>query len=326
MKKHLSGILFAGVFALSAVQAFAQSFPNRAIHWLIPYSAGGPSDLLARAVAPKLSAQLGVPVVVENKTGAGGSIAMGAVARAAPDGYTIGMGLTGTQMINPYLYAKLPYDSLKDFSPVTPLVTYTNVLVVTPGAPVKTVAELVAYAKANPDKVTFASGGRGTSNHLQGELFKGLTGAPMLHVPYKGNANAVLDVISGNVTCMFDILATGLAQVRAGRTRALAVSSLKRSPFAPEIPTLAEAGVKGYEEAGTDLWIGVFAPAGTPKPIVDRLYAEIAKAMKAPDVAERMRTLHYDTWTLPPEEFAAYLRADLVKWGKVAKIAGLKPE
>jgi tripartite-type tricarboxylate transporter receptor subunit TctC len=326
MNKLLGAILSAGVFALVAVDAYAQTYPNRPIHWLIPYSAGGPSDLLARAVAPKLGELLGAPVIVENKVGAGGSIAMDAVAKAAPDGYTLGMGLTGTQMINPYLYAKLPYDPLKDFSSVTPLVSYTNVLVVSPGVPIKSVAELVAYAKANPDKVTFASGGKGTSNHLQGELLRALTSAPMLHVPYKGNAPAMVDVMSGNVTCMFDILATGLAQVRAGKVRALAVTSNKRSSYAPDIPTLAEAGVEGYEQAGTDLWIGVFAPPGTPKPIVDRLYQEIAKAMKTPEVTERVRGLYYDTWTLPPEEFAAFLRTDYVKWGNVAKLAGLKPE
>jgi tripartite-type tricarboxylate transporter receptor subunit TctC len=326
MKKHLGAILSAGVLALFAVQAFAQAFPNRPIRWLVPYSAGGPADLLARAVAPTLGEQLGVPVLVENRVGAGGSIAMDAVAKAAPDGYTLGLGLSGTQMINPHLYAKLPYDPLKDFSPVTPLVSYTNVLVVGPSAPVKSVAELVAYAKANPDKVTFASGGKGTSNHLAGELLKALTGAPMLHVPYKGNAPAIVDLISGNVTCMFDILATGLAQVRAGKVHAIAVTSMKRSPYAPEIPTLIESGVEGYEKAGADLWIGVFAPPGTPKAIVDHLHAELEKAMKSPAVTERIRGLHYDAWTLPPEEFAAYLRTDYLKWGNITKLAGLKPE
>ncbi|MCX7142337.1 MAG: tripartite tricarboxylate transporter substrate binding protein [Proteobacteria bacterium] len=326
MKKQLRTILLAGVFALLAGQAFAQAYPNRPIRWLVPYSAGGPADLLARAVAPTLGDQLGVPVVVENRVGAGGGIAMDAIAKAAPDGYMIGLGLTGTQMINPYLYSKLPYDPLKDFSPVTPLVSYTNVLLVAQNSPVKSVAELVAYAKANPDKVTFASGGKGASNHLQGELLKALTGAPMLHVPYKGNAQGIVDLISGNVTCMFDILATGLAQVRAGKVRALAVTGAKRSPYAPEIPTLAEAGVEGYEQAGSDLWIGVLAPPGTPKVIVDRLHAEFDKTMKSPAVTERVRSLHYDTWTLPPEEFAAYLRTDYLKWGNVTRLAGLKPE
>jgi tripartite-type tricarboxylate transporter receptor subunit TctC len=326
MNKHFAAMLSAGVFAFFALQAFAQPYPNRPIRWLVPYSAGGPTDLLARAVAPKLGEALGVAVVVENRLGAGGSIAMDAVAKAEPDGYTLGVGLSGTQSINPHLYAKLPYDSLKDFAPVSPLASYTNILVVNPGAPVRSVAELVAYAKANPDKVTFASGGKGASNHLAGELLKALTGAPMLHVPYKGNAPAMIDVISGNVTCMFDILATGLPQVRSGKVRAIAVTSTRRSPYAPEIPTLTESGVEGYEQAGADLWMGVFAPPGTPKPIVDRLYLEIEKAMKTPEVTERVRSLYYDAWTLPPEAFAAHLRADYVKWGNVAKLAGVKPE
>ena len=326
MKRQLTTLVAACVLALSAAQAYAQSYPNRPVRWLIPYSAGGPADLLARAVAPKLSEQLGVPVIVENRTGAGGSIAMEAVAKSAPDGYTIGLGLTGTHMINPFLYAKLPYDPLKDFSPVTPLVSYTNVLLVTADLPVKTVSDLVAYLKANPNKGTFASGGRGTSNHLQGELLSSLTKTSMLHVPYKGNAQGVVDVGSGNVTCMFDILATGLAHAKLGKVRAIAVSGMKRSPYAPEIPTLAESGVAGYDEAGADLWIGVFAPPGTPKPIVDRLYRELDKAMKTPEVAERVRGLYYDTWTLAPDEFAAYLRTDFEKWRKVTALAGLKPE
>jgi tripartite-type tricarboxylate transporter receptor subunit TctC len=229
-------------------------------------------------------------------------------------------------MINPYLHAKLPYHPLRDFAPVTPLVSYANVLLVGNELPVKTVAELVAYAKANPGKASYGSGGQGTSNHLQGELFSSLTGAKMLHVPYKGNAQAIIDVGAGTVTAMFDILGTGLSHVKGGRVRAIAVSSMKRSPFAPEIPTLAESGVPGYEQAGADLWIGVFAPAGTPKPVVERLYAELDKAMKNPAVAERVRGLYYDAWTLSPDEFAAYLRTDFEKWGKVTSLAGLKPQ
>lgn len=326
MRSRLAALVSACVLALSAVQAFAQTYPNRPVRWLVPYSPGGPADLLARAIAPKLSEQLGVPVVVENRAGAGGGIAMETLAKSAPDGYTIGLGLTGTQMINPFIYAKLPYDPLKDFSPVTPLVSYTNVLLVDAQLPIKTVADLVAYVKANPNKGTFASGGRGASNHLQGELLSSLTKTSLLHVPYKGNAQGIVDVGSGNVTCMFDILATGLSHAKLGKVRPIAVSGMKRSPYAPDIPTLAEAGVPGYDEAGSDLWIGVFAPPGTPKPIVDRLYQELDKAMKTAEVAERVSGLYYDTWTLSPDEFAAYLRTDLEKWRKVTSLAGLKPE
>ena len=311
---------------LAAGAASAQNYPNKPIRWLIPFSAGGPTDVLARAIAPKLGESLGVAVLVENRVGAGGSLAMDAVAKAAPDGYTIGMGHTGTQAINPHLYAKLPYDPLKDFAPITPVVSYVNVLVVNPNVPAKTVAELLAYAKANPGKANFASGGNGATNHLSGELLKALTGAPMVHVPYKGSAPALTDVIAGNATCMFDILVTSLPQIRAGKVRPLAITSSKRSPYAPDIPTMKEAGVTGYDEAGSDLWFGVFAPAGTPKPVVDRLHAELVKALATPEVSERIRAQAYDTWTLAPEEFAAFLRTDHAKWGKVVKLAGAKAE
>ena len=323
MKKLLAAI---ALLALVSGQAHAQPYPNKPIRWLIPFSAGGPTDVLARAIAPKLSESLGVPVIVENKVGAGGSLAMDAVAKSAPDGYTIGMGHSGTQSINPHLYSKLPYDSLKDFSPVTPVVSYVNVLVVNPNVPAKTVAELVAYAKANPQKVSFASGGTGATNHLSGELLKAVTGAPMLHVPYKGSAPALVDVMSGNATCMFDILVTSLPQIRAGKVRALAVTSAKRSGYAPDIPTMRESGIEGYEEAGSDLWFGVLGPAGTPKPIVDRLNAELVKALKTPEVSERIRVQAYDVWTLSPEEFTNFLRTDHARWGKVVKFAGAKAD
>jgi tripartite-type tricarboxylate transporter receptor subunit TctC len=326
MKLQLELAALLWILALVGSEAFAQGYPNKPIRWLIPFSAGGPTDVLARAIAPKLSEALGVPVLVENKLGAGGSLAMDAVAKAAPDGYTIGMGHTGTQSINPHMYTKLPYDSLKDFAPITPVVSYVNVLVVNPNVPVKTVAELVAYAKANPEKVSFASGGTGATNHLSGELLKAVTGAPMLHVPYKGSAPALVDVIAGNATCMFDILVTSLPQIRAGKVRALAVTSSKRSVYAPDIPTMRESGVEGYEDAGSDLWFGVFAPAGTPKAIVDRLNAELVKALKTPEVVERIRVQAYDIWTLTPEDFSAFLRVEHAKWGKIVRLAGAKAD
>jgi tripartite-type tricarboxylate transporter receptor subunit TctC len=314
----------ATMLALSAAPAPAQPYPSKPIRWLIPFSAGGPTDALARAIAPKLSQSLGVPIVVDNRVGAGGSISMETLARAASDGYTIGMGHTGTQAINPHIYEKLPYDPRKDFAAITPLVSYVNVLVVNPEVPVKTVAELVAYAKANPDKVTFASGGIGATNHLSGELLKSLTGAPMVHVPYKGSAPALVDVVGGNVTAMFDILVTSLPQIRAGKVRALAVTSDKRSEYAPEIPTMSESGVPGYAEAGSDLWFGVFAPAGTPKAIVDRLNEELIKALATPEVQERIRAQAYSVWTLKPDQFDTFLRSDYEKWGKIVTASGVK--
>lgn len=319
---------FAAALAafMLAAQAAAQPYPSRPVRMLVPYSAGGPTDLLARALAPKMSESMGQPVIVENRLGAGGSIAMDAIAKGAPDGYLIGVGLTGTQSINPHLYAKLPYNPLKDFTPITPIVSYVNVLIVGQAVPVNNLAELIAYAKANPNKVAYASGGKGASNHLSGELLRVLTGAPMVHVPYKGNAPALVDVISGNATFMFDILTTALPQIRSGKVRAVAVTSAKRSQYAPDVPTMKEAGVAGHDEVGSDLWMGIFAPPGTPKPIADRLYSEIVKAMNAPELVERVRGLAYDVWTLKPEEFAAHLRTDHAKWGKVVKAAGIVAE
>ncbi len=309
-----------------SAHSLAQAYPSRPVRMLVPYSAGGPTDLLARALAPRMSESMGQPVVVENRLGAGGSIAMDAIAKGAADGYLIGIGLTGTHTINPHLYTKLPYDPLKDFTPITPIVSYVNMLIVGQALPVNSVAELVAYAKANPNKVAYASGGKGASNHLSGELLRVVTGAPMVHVPYKGNAPALTDVIAGNATFMFDILTTALPQVRAGKVRALAVTSAKRSQYAPDVPTMQEAGIAGYAEGGSDLWMGIFAPPATPKAIADRLHAEIVKAMNSPELAERVRALAYDVWTLAPEEFAAHVRSDHAKWGRVVKAAGITPE
>jgi tripartite-type tricarboxylate transporter receptor subunit TctC len=306
--------------------ALGQSYPAKQVRLLIPYSAGGPTDLLARAIAPKLADALGQPVVVENRLGAGGGVAMDAVAKAPPDGYLIGIGLTGTNSINPHLYAKLPYDPLKDFAPITPIVSYVNVLVVGAGVQAKSVADLIAQAKATPGGMAYASGGKGASNHLSGELLRVITGAPLLHVPYKGNGPAMVDVIAGNVPFMFEILGSALPQIRAGKIRALAVTSGRRSQFAPDIPTMKESGIAGYDEVGSDLWMGVFAPAGTPKAVVDRLNAEILKAMRSPEVVERVKGYAYDVWTATPEDFAAHLRVDHQKWGRVVKQAGIVPE
>ncbi len=300
---------------LAALPAAAQSYPAKPIRWVVPYAAGGPSDALVRAIAPKLSDNLGVPVVVDNRGGAGGSLGLEQLAKAAPDGYTIALGGTGTHSLNPYIQVSIPYDPIKDFVAVTPIVSYVNVLVVNADVPVKTVAELVAYARANPTKVTFASGGTGASNHLAGELLKTVTGAPMTHVPYRGSGPGMIDVIAGHITCMFDILVTALPQIQAGKVRALAVTSAKRSPYAPDIPTMAESGVPGYAEAGNDLWFGVFLPAGTPKPIIERLNADFRKALASPELSQVMRAQGYDAWTLDPAAFLAFIRDDHAKWG-----------
>ncbi len=314
------------VLTASAGSAVAQQYPNKPVRLIVPFAAGGALDALARAISPKLSESLGVPVLVDNRGGAGGGIAMTALTTAPPDGYTIGLGHSGTHSINPHLYAKPGYDALNGFTPITPLVSYVNILVCNPELPFKTVGELVTYAKANPMKVSFGSGGTGTTSHLSAELLKVVTGAPIVHVPYKGGGPAMTDVLGGNISCMFDLLVTGLPQVRGGKARGLAVTSAKRSAHAPDVPTMAESGVQGYQEAGSDLWIGTFAPAKTPKPVIDRLHAELLKALKAPDVAERIRAQAFDAWTLSPEEFPVFLRGDNARWGKVVKFSGARVE
>jgi tripartite-type tricarboxylate transporter receptor subunit TctC len=322
---RLFPILVAVCLALPAASA-AQSYPSKPIKWIVPFPPGGPTDSFSRPVAQKLSELLGQPVVVENIPGAGASIGMDRLAKSAPDGYTIGLATTGTHAINPHLYTKLPHNTLKDFTPLTLAVRYVNILVVHPSTPAKTVAELVAYAKANPGKVTFGSAGNGSSNHLSGEVLKYLTGAPMTHVPYRGSAAALTDVLGGSVPCMFDILMTLRPHIDAGRVRALAVTSDKRSPFGPDIPTMAESGVKGFSEAGSDLWFGIVGPAGIPKPVVETLHAKLIEAMRAPEMAQRLSAQSFEPWTSTPEEFAKVIRADHEKWGKVVKASGAKIE
>jgi tripartite-type tricarboxylate transporter receptor subunit TctC len=324
---HLRRIATALAAALSllAVSASAQTWPTKPIKWIVPFPPGGPTDTFSRAVAQKLSESLGQPVLIENRGGAGGGVGMDALSKSPPDGYTIGLSTTGTHAINPALYgAKIPYDALKDFTPLTLAVTYVNILVITPNHPAKSVKELVEYAKANPGKVSFGSAGNGSSNHLSGEVLKTLSGAPMQHIPYKGSAPALTDVMSGNLTFMYDILNTSLPQVRAGRVRALAVTSAKRSPYAPEVPTMEEAGVAGYSAAGSDLWFGIMGPAGIPKPIVAKLNAELIKALRSPELRERVRGQFFELWTSTPEEFQKVIKADHAKWGKIVKDSGAR--
>ena len=274
--KTLPSIAAALCLAFLAGNAAAQAFPAKPIKYVVPFAPGGPTDTFSRALTARLAEQFGQPVIVENIPGAGASIGMDRVAKSAPDGYTIGLATTGTHAINPALYGpRLTYNALKDFSPLTVAVGYINILVVNPSVPAKSVGELVAYAKANPGKVNFGSAGNGSSNHLSGELLKSLTGAPMQHIPYKGSGPALTDVIGGQLTFMFDSPVTVLPQIRGGKIRALAVTTARRSAFAPEIPTMDESGMPGYSEAGSDLWYGIVGPAGSPRPIVDRLIAEI---------------------------------------------------
>lgn len=315
---------FLAILAAAAMSlpALAQNFPTKPLHWVVPFAPGGPTDAFSRVVAQKLAEVIGQPVVIENMPGAGASLGMDKVSKSAPDGYTIGLATTGTHAINPHLYKKLPHDTTKDFTPLTLGVRYANVLVVNPAVPVNSVAELVAYAKANPGKVTFGSAGNGASNHLSGEVLRFLTNSPMKHVPYRGSAPALNDVIAGNITFMFDVLVTALPQVQAGRVKALAVTSDQRSPFAPQIPSMVEAGVKGFNEAGSDLWFGIVGPAGIPKPIVAKLNQKLIEALRHPDTRQRLSAQGFELLTSSPEEFAKVIVKDRQNWGKIVKLSG----
>jgi len=300
----------------------AQPYPSKPLKWIVPFPPGGSTDGFSRPLAAKLSELIGQPVVIENVGGAGASLGTDRIAKAAPDGYTIGLATTGSLAINPHIYPRLPHDTVKDLTHITLAVSYVNVLIVNPAVPVHTVGELIAYAKKSP--VSFGSAGNGSSNHLSGELLKVITKAPMEHIPYKGSGPAMADLIAGNLTFMFDVLITSIPQMRAGRVRALAVTSSKRSPYVPEVPTMAESGVKGYAEAGSDLWFGIVGPAGIPKPIVQKLNAKLIEALRAPDMRERVRIQAFDLWTSTPEEFTATVKADRERWGKVVRAAGAK--
>ena len=309
---------------LVSLECFAQ-YPSKPLRWIVPFPPGGPTDSFSRPVAAKLGELLGQPVVVENIAGAGAAIGTERLAKSAPDGYTVALATTGSHAINPHLYGpRLQYDSLKDFTPLTLAVKYVNILVVHPSVPANNVAELVAYAKAHPGKVTFGSAGNGSSNHLSGEVLKYVTGAPMQHVPYKGSAPALTDVIAGNISGMFDILVTSLPQHRAGKVRALAVTSATRSPFAPDIPTMAEAGIKGYSEAGSDLWFDIVAPAGLPAAITARLNQALIEAIRAPEMRQRLSLQAFEPWTSTPKEFADVIREDHARWGRIVKASGAR--
>lgn len=303
--------------------ACAQGYPSKPVRMVVPFPPGGTTDILARAVGQKLSEAWNQQVIIDNRPGAGGNIGTDIVAKAPADGYTLLMGTVGTQAINASLYAKLPYDPVKDFAPVTLVASVPNVLVVNATIPAKSVKELIALAKAKPGQLTFASSGNGTSIHLSGELFKTMTGTFMLHIPYKGSAPALTDLMGGQTNMMFDNLPSSMPHIKSGMLRALAVTSAKRSPALPDVPTIAEAGVPGYEASS---WFGVLAPAGTPKEIVARLNADIVKVLAAPDIKERLSAQGADPVGNTPEQFAAYIRTEQIKWAKVVKDSGAKIE
>ena len=314
-----AALLLAGV-ALIPAETSAQAWPSRPVRLVVTFPTGGAPDILARLFSEK--AQLGQPVVVDNKPGAGGNIGAEFVAKAAPDGYTLVMGTVGTHAINGALYAKMPYDMVRDFTPVSLVASAPNLLVVNNNLPVKTVADLIGYMKANPDKLSFGSPGVGTSVHVSGELFKSMTGTTMTHVPYKGRQFAIPDLVGGSIQLMFDNMPSALPMAREGKIRAVAVTTLKRSPSAPEIPTVAET-IPGFEAV---TWFAMFAPAGTPRPAIDRLHQEVLRVYRLPEVQERLRTLGLDAQLSTPEQLATYQAAEISKWSDVVRKSGARAE
>ncbi len=303
-------------------QAMVQTFPTKPVTIIVPATPGGAIDLVARLSAQKLTEAWGKPVLVENKAGATGVIGTELIARAVPDGHLVAL-VASSHAINPSMFAKLPYDTVKSFQPIVLTHVVPLMLVINPALPVKNVKDLVAYAKANPGKLTFASSGNGGAPHMSGELFKSMTGIDITHVAYKGSAAAHPDLISGQTSMMFDTVAAIAAHVKAGNVRALAVTTATRSSIMPDVPTMAEAGVTGYE---TSTWGGVLAPAGTPKDIVDRLNNEFNKALNAPDVRQKLAAAGIEPAGGTAAQFGEFIQVEMVKWAKVAKDAGIKPE
>ena len=318
-------LLFASTAApaQSAFTGSGQTYPNKAVRMVVPFAAGaGSNDIMARLVAQKLSDNFGQQVVVDNRPGASGIIGTDIVAKAQPDGYTVLM-MSLTLTVNPSLYNKLPYHTEKDLTPVTEVASAPLMLVTHPSLPVKSVQEFIAYAKANPGKLNFGSGGPGTTPHLAGEMLKTMAGIRVIHIPYKGGAPALADLVGGQIQFMCENIPGTLPFAKAGRLRALAITDKKRSPLLPEMPTLDESGLKGYEIVG---WNGLFVPAGTSPAIVNKLHAAVVKALALPDVRERLTTMGADGIGNTPQQFTAFIKAEMVKWAKVVKDAGIKIE
>lgn len=310
-----------GTAALALVApAMAQSFPTKPIRMVVTFTPGGAPDILARVFSER--AQLGQNVVVDNKPGAGGNTGADFVAKSPADGYTLVMGTVGTHSINGSLYGKMPYDMVKDFTAIAHIASAPNLLVVNNELPVKTVPELIAYMKANPNKLSFGSPGIGSSVHVSGELFKSMTGTSMTHVPYKGRAAAIPDLIGGQIQLMFDNMPSALPMAKEGKIRAVAQTTAKRSAAAPDVPTVAET-IPGFEAT---TWFAVFGPAGMPREAVARLNAEFKRVFALPDVQERLKTLGLEPWISSPDELSKFQAAEIVKWAKVVKESGAKAE
>jgi tripartite-type tricarboxylate transporter receptor subunit TctC len=315
---RLFAVVFAAVFPLAA---FGQSFPNKPLRLICPFPPAGAVDIASRATAHELTRILGQPVTVENRPGAGGNLGGAEAARAAPDGYTLFMSTSGIQAINPALYAKMPFDPNKDLTSVAPLVSLNNVLVLHPSVPAKSVKEVIALAKKDPGKWTYASSGNGTSIHMSGAMFTQMTGTDILHIPYKGSGPAVTDLLGGQVHMMFDNIPSSLPHIKAGKLHALATTGAKRDPALPDLPTLAEAGVPGYESG---VWFGLMVPAGTPRDIISRLNSATLQAARAPEFVKRMTDLGYNIIPGSPEDMAKMIQGEIARWTPIVKASGAK--
>jgi tripartite-type tricarboxylate transporter receptor subunit TctC len=308
---------------LSSPVAMAQAFPNKPLRLICPFPPGGAVDIASRAIAQELSKNLGQPVTVENRPGAGGNIGGAEAARANPDGYTIFMTTSGIQAINPVLYAKMPFDPSKDLVPVSALVSLNNVLVLHPSIKANSVPEVIAMAKSQPGTMNYASSGSGTSIHMSGEMFKSLTGVNITHIPYKGSAPAMTDLLGGQVMMMFDNIPSAIPHIKSGKLKALATTGAKRDPLLPELPTLAEAGVSGYESG---VWFGLTVPANTPRDVVMKLNTEAIKGTRSPEFVKRMTELGYNIMGTSPEVMLDMSRAEVQRWGPIVRSSGAKAD
>jgi tripartite-type tricarboxylate transporter receptor subunit TctC len=320
MRIMLRAAAAATVLAAITGVASAQEWPTKQVNLIVPFSAGGTTDLFGRLLAQHMHAKFGQPFIVENRAGAGGNLGAGAVAKAAPDGYTFLVGTVSTHAINPFLYSKLPYDTVKDFQPVSLIARLPNILVVHPSLPVNNVQELIAYLKANPDKLSYGSSGAGTSIHLAAELFKIKTGTTMTHVPFRSSGDIMNNLTGGHINLAFDNITLAWPQVKAGRLRALAVSSTERSAIAPDVPTVADT-IPGFDATS---WHGVFAPAGTPKPIVDKMAAEMKRILELPEVKDKLFELGAVASPMAPADFTKFIEGERAKWQDVVKASGAR--
>lgn len=318
--KRFNCVLAGATLAASAVMTSAQSFPAKAIRIIVPLAAGGPGDVLARAIGQKLSEHVGQPVVIDNRPGANTNLGSEAAAKAPPDGHTL-LLTASTLTINPSLYPNLSYDPIRDFAPITLVATTPLILVVHPSLPAKSVKELIALARSKPAQLLYGSAGNGSTLHLAGEMFNTMAGVKLVHVPYKGVTGAFSDLLGGQISLMFPGTPIALPQAKAGKLRALATTGDKRTPAAPELPTVAEAGLPGYE---VSVWYGALTRAGTSPAVVNRLHAELVKIVQLPDIQGRWAALGAEPTHNTPEQFAAFLKADLVKWAKVVRDSGAK--